>query len=236
MKKIFLLLLLPVFGYAQMTDTTCIQSRWIACKPIDANHSMFPFAKDSIEKHDMVHLIKELVELKKMKIYSRNEGRDNTKGWSFIDYNSEIEERKKDSLIWDKDPYFEISVQSDMPLVDEYGDPVIRLTDDGFQEFVYPPAEVYVFATIECAEVHIKEERFVNDATNEIEFRPVGLSFYFKGSEYSRGKERFWIDLDEFFNVLENKESHPWYNLIIERKYQGFQYMQTSCYDLEIKD
>ena len=219
-----------------MTDTTCIQARWIACKPIEANSAMFPFAKDSIEKHDMVRIIKELVESNKMNIYSRNEGFNGTRGWNYIDYNSEIDKRKKDSLIWDKDPYFEIWVQSDMPLVDEYGDPVIRNTDDGFQQYVYPPAEVYVFATIECSEIHIKEERFVNDVTNEIEFRPVALSFYFKGSHYSRGGERFWIDLDTFFEALENKESHPWYSLISEKKYQGFQYMQTSCYDLEIKN
>ena len=101
--------------------------------------------------------------------------------------------------------------------------------------YVFPESKVYVFPSKECDEIRIKEDRVFNKATKKYEFIPVGLSFYFKGDEFSKGKEKFWVDLNELFNVLNDKNKYPWYNAIVNKKYVGFQYRQVSCYDIEIK-
>lgn len=238
-KIIFIALLLPVIGLGQITDTTCIKSRWIALKPTKINQNVFLLDSTVNENLDLVFTIKRLVESDKINIYNQNSspnGNSDINSWYYIDYNKEMEENLKDSFMyWSKDPYFEISVQSDYPMVDEYGDNLIVTLPDGAQSFKYPPPDIYIFPSRECDEIRIKENRILNDQTNEYEFIPVGLSFYFNGSKYWRGHEKFWVDLNELFNALENKNEFPWYETIINRKYEGFQYMQVSCYDDEIK-
>lgn len=185
---------------------------------------------------DLVFTIKRLVEAQKLNIYTQNKGQYGTKGWYYISYNEELERNLRDSLIYNKHPYFEISYQLDTPLINIYGEDSIVLDDSGNYFLLYPAPIYYVFPARECDEIRIKEERFYNEMTKKYEFKPVGLSFYFKGNNFYRGHEKFWVDLNELFAVLENKKQYPWYNAIISKKYQGFQYMQTSCYDEEIKE
>lgn len=239
-KIIFLALLLPVIGLGQITDTTCIKSRWIALKAKEINKNIFLLDSTVNENLDLVFTIKRLVESDKVNIYNRNSspnGNSDINSWYYIDYDKEMEENLKDSSIyWSKDPYFEIIVNSDYPMVDEYGDDLIVTLPDGTQSYKYPLPDIYIFPSKECDEIRIKEDRIFNDETNEYEFIPVGLSFYFKGSKYWRGHEKFWVDLNELFNALDNKNEFPWYETIINREYEGFQYMQVSCFDDEIKN
>lgn len=233
---LFISIIFPFIGFNQLTDTTCIQSRWIALKSNEVNKDIFLSNRDSTEDIDLVFVIKRLVEKGELAIYTQDSGPYGVKGWYHIDYQKSLEDLLKDSLDhWSYNPYFEIIDQSDYPLVDEYGDPIVITSLDGTQSFVYPPPTRYVFPSKICDEIRIKESRTFNSKTNSYEFRPVGLSFYFKGSRYYRGHEKFWVDLNELFKALKNKEKHPWYNAIIHKQYQGFQYMQTSCYDEEIK-
>lgn len=233
---IFLITIFPFLGFSQLTDTTCIQSRWIALKPNDVNENIFLSNRDSTEDIDLVFVIKRLVEKGELTIYTQDAGPHGGKGWYYIDYKQSLEDLLKDSLDhWGYDFYFEIMQQSDYPLVDEYGDPMVITHPDGTQSFVYPPPTSYVFPSKICDEIRIKESRTFNSKTKSYEFQPVGLSFYFKGNYSYRGHEKFWVDLNELFNALDNKEKYPWYDVIINKQYYGFQYMQTSCYDEEIK-
>lgn len=239
-KLIILVLLFPSTSFGQLTDTTCIQLRWLALKQTAVNKDVFLLDSKWNDSLDLVFTIKRLVESDKLNIYKQNEGPRGSygvKSWYYIDYDQEMEEYRKDtSSFWAKDPYFEITVQSDVPLTDEYGDPVVITLPDGTQEYRYPAPDIYVFPSKECDEIRIKENRIYNESTKNYEFVAVGLSFYFSGGRYSRGHEIFWVDLNELFSTLENKSSYPWYTALINRNYQGFQYMQVSCYDDEIKE
>ena len=237
MIRLFLLAFLfpyPLVG--QLTDTTCIASRWIALKPNETNKDIFLLDTNIHQELDLVVVIKDLVERKKIKIYTQNGGPHLLKGWSFIDYNLELEQRMKDSsMFWIGDPYFQISFQSGYPMVDEFGNPIIHTEPNGGQSLIYPPPTIYVFPSKECDEIRIKENRVYNEISKKHEYVPVGLSFYFKGNKYIRGHEKFWIDLKELFDALEDKSKFPWYDAITSKRYSGFQYMQVSCYDDEIK-
>jgi len=59
-----LLIALPLIGKSQITDTTCIESRWISIKPMEANKNIFlQNEKDTV---DLVYTLKKLVENKKI--------------------------------------------------------------------------------------------------------------------------------------------------------------------------
>lgn len=217
-----------------MTDTTCISSRWIALSKTEENKDIFMLDSSFDSSLDLVYTIKSLVDSNQLNIYRQFYNPHGNKRWYYIDYQKEKEELLKDSMSLSKQPYFEIVVEADVPLVniDGYDSTII---EDGRQVFVYPTPFIYVYPARKCDEIRIKETRVFNDSTQTFEFVPVGLSFYFKGRKYSSGYEKFWIDLNEFFAVLEDKEKYPWYQSIINKEYQGFQYMQVSCYDHEIK-
>ncbi len=238
MKQIFVIIsfLFPFMSLAQMTDTTCIKYRWIALKPTEVNKDVFLLDSTYGENLDLVFTIKRLVEENKMNIYNQNKGPFGMKGWYYIDYHQEMENKLKDSIsYWGYDPYFEIIVQADMPLVDMYGEDSLYFENGGWS-IVYPLPDIFIFPSKICDEIRIKEERVYNDSTKKFEYSPVGLSFYFKGHNYWRGHEKFWVDLRELFEVIEDKSKYPWYEAIVNKNYQGFQYMQVSCYDDEIKN
>lgn len=234
MKQLLIIsLLFPLMSLTQLTDTTCVKYRWIALEPIEINKDIFLLDSTISDELDLVHTIKRLVEKNRINIYKQNEGPLGLEGWYYIDYQEELENKLKDSLsYWKSDPFFEILVGHDKPMVNMYGEDSI--TKNG--EFIYPAPKVYVFPTRECDEVRIKEERKYNDSTNKFEFVPVGLSFYFNGHKYSRGHEKFWVDLQELFKAIEVKSKYPWYDALTNKNYRGFQYMQVSCYDDVIKN
>ena len=231
----FILLHFSVVTFGQSSDTTCLKSRWLSVKPTIHNKDIFLL--DSIDNSlDLVYTIKKLVDQKQLRIYDQNEGPNGMNNWYYINYEKEIEMNLKQSLKKEgKDPYFEIVSEAIIPLANSVGEDSVIKNDDGSMSYVFPESKVYVFPSKECDEIRIKEDRVFNKATKKYEFIPVGLSFYFKGDEFSKGKEKFWVDLNELFNVLNDKNKYPWYNAIVNKKYVGFQYRQVSCYDIEIK-
>jgi hypothetical protein len=239
-KALLLFMLIPFFGMAQLSDTTCIQSRWIALKPTQVNALIFGSDTTLSEDLDLIHVIRVLVEKEELQIYNQKNRVKSNHEWYEIEFQNDIHDYI--NYMSDGDapskwaPFFTLyGVQSDMPLTDEYGEPLTRLTAEGFEEYIYPPRDVYYYPTKEVDEIRIKENRVFNEKTKKFEFQPVGLSFYFRGSDYYRGHEAFWVDLVELQKALKNNTNFPWYKSIYEKNYQGFQYMQVSCYDSEIK-
>lgn len=223
-------------GMAQLTDTTCIQSRWIALKPTGTNIPIFGLDANLSQELDLVHVLRALLEQNKIQIYNQNIGNNGVREWYEINVQTEIMDflESQNPQVWA--PFFTLyGPQSDIPLTDEYGEPLTVLTEEGFEQYVYPSRDVYFYPTKEVDEIRIKESRVLNSQTNTYEFKPVGLSFYFKGGEYYRGHEAFWVDLNELVKALEGNTNFPWYKPIYEKQYRGFQYMQVSCYDDEIK-
>lgn len=265
-----IILLCPFLSMGQLTDTTCIQSRWIAIKPNEINKDIFLLDSLNDETLDLVFVIKKLVEESKINIYNQtnNRWRLGEKDWYYISYKEELRRNLKDSAVINKDPYFQELVYSKEPIFNENGEPKHFLNQlTGFEEVRFPPPETHVFPSKECDEIRIKESRIYNESTKKYEFIPIGLSFYFKEkrmdyaeiirnsswvdlvSDYAiiifgegesdtwegRGHEKFWVNLNELFEVLDDKSKYPWYEAIVNKKYHGFQYMQTSCDDDGIK-
>jgi hypothetical protein len=223
---IILLCFLPTLCLGHYTDTTCISARWIALKNNDINHGIFGQDSILVDSMDIVNVIRKLVEAKKINLYHSSGAPGDTKELSIFNhldivdwYNSEV-----DSL-FQSDPFFEISVQSDYPMVDEYGDPVIVTFPDGTQAFQYPPPHISRYTSGECQEIRIKE-KYVSDLDHiSSKFEPVAISFVVRGTHL------FWVDLQELWSQLDQNSNYVWMNMIKKQEYQGFQYMQRSCYD-----
>ncbi len=226
---IIIFFFLPFLVVSQLSDTTCIKYRWISLKPTAENEDIFLLDSNVNNDIDLVHTIKRLVEDRKVFIYDQNTGPFGMEGWYYIDYDKEREKMLDDSLSHNK--YFELKIRAINPLINVYGQDSL----DSNGHYAYPPDRIYVFPARESDEIRIKEERVFNDSLDSYEFIPVGLSFYFEKSENFRGHEKFWVDLKELFENLENPEKYPWYSAIRNKEYQGFQYMQVSCYDKKIK-
>lgn len=220
---VIVLILLSGFSFAQ--DTNCIKSRWIALKNVDANNTLFDTT------YSILKTIKSNVEANKMAIYCQGSNAFNRGEWYPIPYvEYEINKATLDTIyeVY-RSNYFEIGVQSDIPLTDEYGDPRIVTLPDGTQEFVYPPAEIQIIDLDKITEIRIKEER-VQNSMGEFYFKPTGMSFYMDYGQW-RGRELFWVSVDELFKATSEIEAFPWYNFIVGQKHQGFQYMQVACED-----
>lgn len=228
---------MPFFGISQLTDTTCLKSRWIALKPTAAHADIFCLDSTIETKKDMIRVIQTLVEDGEINLYSQNGGPNGKLSWNYIDYQLEVKKANADSLFFkNKQPYFTMfGPQSDQPLSNDFGEPATRINANGVEEFLYPSREIFYFPTRIIDEIRIKENRVFNKQTKQFEFIPVGFSFYFNGDRYSRGYELFWIDLNELTKAIPKEGQYPWYDAIVNKKYQGFQYMQVSCYDQEVK-
>ncbi len=235
---VLLLLFLPCFGIAQLTDTTCISARWIALSPTEKNATIFGLDSTLAEEADLIRVIQRFVENNELRNYREEKDPNGNHEWYFIDYQKELHNAIDDTNNWDDwRPYFTMyRPQPDIPIVDEFGEPMTMFNPaTGFEEYVYPTREVYYFATKQIDEIRIKEKRILNPSTNQYEFVPVGLSFYFKSDEFYSGYEVFWVDLRELFKIIDEKNKYPWYKTLSKKEYQGFQYMQVSCYNNELR-
>jgi hypothetical protein len=224
MIRYLLFIMLPLVGKGQVSDTTCIQTRWIALKANDANKVLF----DSTKTIELISTIKQLVISQELSLYKMNDSRGLLK-WNWINYNYELQNNLADTTVESKDPYFEYLYQSDTPLYDENGDPIIILHPDGTETYIYPHLQRTSYTSFDCEEIRIKEERTLNSKTNTYYFKPTGIGFYLGNDKIYGGEEMFWVDLNELFKILKDKEEYPWYDIIVNQKYQGFQYMQTPC-------
>ena len=223
MKRILFFLAVLFSGCALAQNDDCIKSRWIAVKHIEANKILFD------TNYSILKTIKSNVESNKMEIYYEGKNAFNRGEWYPIPFvEHEINKQTLDTIYSEyKSDHFEIRIQSDVPFTDEYGDPLILTLPDGTQEYVYPPAEVHIIDLDRITEIRIKEER-VQNGEGQFYFQPTGMSFYMEYS-HGRGRELFWISVDELFKSTAEIEAFPWHGFIRDQKYSGFQYMQVEC-------
>ena len=222
-----LLIALPLIGKSQITDTTCIESRWISIKPMEANKNIFlQNEKDTV---DLVYTLKKLVENEKINTYNQSHAPElnrNIKTLFNFDFrDSYCEDAKYPS----SESYYEIIQKSKEPYLTMYLEDSVIISPDGTETIVYPPPVVYPFMTREFNEIRIKESRVYNESLKRYEFIPVGLSIYYGEYTYHPNYKMFWVDIEELFNAIEEKDKYPWYEAIKNKEYQGFQFMQTPC-------
>ena len=126
MKQIIIIaLFLPILSQGQLTDTTCIKTRWLALKPSSINKDIFLMDSTYNDSLDLVYTIKRLVESDKINIYNQNYSpgsNSDVSSWYYIEYNEELEKNMRDSISCrSNDPFFEIIVHSDSPFTTIYG-------------------------------------------------------------------------------------------------------------------
>ena len=210
--------------YSQLSDTNCVKSRWIAVKPIEKNKELFSTVKN---EKSILFEIKQLSENKKLTIYDEENNYINKGEWYPIPYfKYEINPKNGDTIDSEKiTDRFQISIQATNPLSNHYGEDSTITLSDGTILIVYPESKKYDIKISEISEIRIKEIRVLNIQKNIYEFEPVGISFC------SNERELFWVSLKDLNNQIKDSKNIYWYNLIKNKQYYGFQYLQVSCYD-----
>ena len=213
-----------ICGYASSQTEPCLKAKWIAVKNDSLNNHLFDSNNTRIDSIQIFQEIKNLVELKKISLYNGDAGFKASSSGQHIDHELIVEywNHEQDSA-FQYDPYFEFSIQSDVPLVDEYGENVIHTDEDGAQYFVYAPPTIVQIDLGDIYELHILEELTLN------EFEPTKVAFCIK----KRGsiKEVFWINLKSTFKATGNETLKHWIKNIQDKNYSGFQFKQTQCND-----
>ena len=213
------------FQSFSQSDTACVKTRWISVKNTVNNAILFDTTTS------ILRTIRDVAHENQIELYHEENTSFSYGQWYPIPL---VKNNASDYISYIDDRYtnvFTIRIQSDIPYVDEWGDPLIREDEYGVQYFVYPDPEIHIINLLDIEEIRIREERNYNelDRVFEGEFRATGISFYVKNSYETR--ELFWISLDELNEDLENPIEYPWHSFIENREYVGFQYMQVSCYD-----
>lgn len=218
MKLFFLILgLLISFGSWSQADTTCIKTRWIVLKNTNQNEVLFKPETSIIKTiRDQTHEFKLLPYHPENSKFEYRPYRPSPLGVhrsNYIDY----------VYLDSSEHVVVIYAQSDVPFVDDYGDPLTTTDDDGDTIFLYEEPIRYIVDLDEICEIRIQEDK------NSTEFEATKIGFYalvnFKVTEI------FWVNLTQLSRNLTDPTTYPWYSFIKNNQYSGFQYMQTSCYD-----
>lgn len=219
----YVLLIFSMFlltsGYCQL-DTACIQTRWISVKNSPENAILFQPSTSilkAIRKHTHEHKLTPYHSDCSFKRYQSMTPSPLMKiDSNFIMY---------DNLFDSSHHFITIYAQSDIYLVDEYGEPLTQTEEDGTTTILYEEPEIYRINLDELVEIRIQENRNENG-----EFVPTEIGFYTK-EDYHLVEELFWFNLSWFMKEVESPSKHPWYAFLQNREYVGFQYKQVSCYD-----
>ena len=216
-------------SFAQVGDTTCIQTRWTLLYPTAHNAKVFGIEKKPSKAEDMFLFLKELSLKNKLQIYMETVGTIGYEtAWESIEDSTIHNNRYGDPLYTTyKKDIFNKLIYSNMPLVKENGDPVIATNPDGTQEFVYPPPDSVGITMHMIQHLRIREELIVDESGNA-DFQLTGIGFYFNhGNGY--GEVLFWISFFELREILKKQKKPNWYKALENRNYSGFQYMQKPC-------
>lgn len=201
----------------------CIKERWIAVSNDSANIHLFNGTSEIPDSISVFQEIKNLVDSKKISLFCGNNGWCKTSNGKHIGkeiFEEEFWSNGYDS-IFGYNPFFEFSIQSDIPLIDKNGDPVIFTDEYGLQMYVYPPRTVQPISLRDLYEFQIKEEK-----RGEV-FIPTRISFCI--AEFGNITELFWIEIESVKKATQNESLQYWLQQIQNKNHIGFQFKQTEC-------
>ncbi len=141
--------------------------------------------------------------------------------------------------------------QSDIPLTDEYGDPIIVTLPDGSQEYKYPPRDTIWFNSEDIIQYRLKEDWFLDKERSVLDVRIIAMApVIYKKEEDANGNtsisgtiELFWLYFPHcrfVFNnyfVYNDKNDSRWMSyddLFWKRKFNGVIYKESNIFDREI--
>jgi gliding motility associated protien GldN len=159
-----------------------------------------------------------------------------------------------DSAFREKLVYYfgQLGAQSDIPLTDEFGEPLVRMTADGFEEYVYPDRDTVWFTSEDIVQYRIKEDWFFDKERSVLDVRIIALApvvnnieLLADGTKSINGtKELFWLYFPHcrfVFNnylVYNEKNDAQWMSfddLFWKRRFNATIYKESSVYDRKVE-
>jgi gliding motility associated protien GldN len=142
--------------------------------------------------------------------------------------------------------------QSDVPLVDEYGDNIILTLADGTQTFKYEDPDTVWFDSKDIVQYRMKEDWFLDKQRSVLDVRIIALApVVYKTEEDANGntsisgtRELFWLYFPHcrfVFNnyfVYNDKNDSQWMSfddLFWKRRFNSVIYKESNVYDREIE-
>lgn len=145
-----------------------------------------------------------------------------------------------------------LGAASDVPLTDEYGDPLVRMSPDGFEEYVYPPRDTIWYTSKDVVQYRIKEDWFFDKERSVLDVRILAMApVVYDMEEDANGnksisgmKELFWLYFPHcrfVFNnyfVYNDKNDAQWMSfddLFWKRRFNSVIYKESNTYDRKIE-
>lgn len=155
----------------------------------------------------------------------------------------------REKLVW----YLgKLGKQSDVPLTDEYGDPIVITLPDGTQSFKYPPADTIRYVSKDIVQYRLKEDWFLDKERSVLDVRIIAIApVVHKIEEDAQGnamiagtQELFWLYFPHcrfVFNnyfVYNDKNDSQWMSfddVFWKRRFNAVMYKESNTYDRKIE-
>jgi hypothetical protein len=211
---------------AQVSDTSCLDERWVIIKPSTENRVFFPMQNKQHPEIGLLNVISGLTFQGKISI-SRSDL------FLTIIHSNQYAPRAQYKIDKVKKLYITdyieiVGSEAVIPLANSFGEDSIEITDQGEILFVYPPKDTLQLRMSEVIELRIHEQREYFSATDSYKMVANGLCIVSNTAEHGE-QEVFWIRLDELYDHLKNPEQYAWYEALTKGKYHGISYQYMRC-------
>lgn len=159
-----------------------------------------------------------------------------------------------DSIYRDKVFYYlgKLGAQSDVPLTDEYGDPIQITLADGTVTFKYPPADTFWVDSEKIVAYNVKEDWFFDKERSVLDVRILGIApVIYKEEETPSGaknitgmEEKYWLYFPHCRYILANyfvyneKNDAQWMSFddyFFKRRFSSTIYRESNVFDRKIE-
>lgn len=141
--------------------------------------------------------------------------------------------------------------QSDIPLVDDFGEPLTRMNKDSLLEFVYPDRDTIYYTAKDIIQYHIKEDWFFDRERGQLDVRILGLAPVVHMKELVDGKEqilgtkelfwvyfphaRFYLCNHPVFNEANDAQWMSFDDLFLKRRFSSVIYKESNVMNRSIE-
>jgi hypothetical protein len=221
---IWTFILMNSFLFSQLTDTTCLKSRWISITPSTRNEFLFP--EDN--ENNIFFKILELAVNEKIDLYWKFSCDDSSEKYILphIKFQKDTIHVCKGCLI--NQNWIELIISFDL-LSNNIGEDSIIIDEKGEPKLAYPPTLHWNFDINSIKHVIIKEDNIYIKEIDNVDFTVSEIGFEIQS--YNTEAKIFWVDMKELKWAMKMEPVYIWYNRLIKRDYRGFQYAQKSCYE-----
>ncbi len=248
MKHPYLILLMGLLSFTSKAqfdyrnDTTWYNEQRIAI-PNDDFHSTLFSLEDSLSLFNLIH---KLNQSRLLSIYAKGdvltsccidiekakkEIRETNKNLKFYDL-----EMNWDAYLFD----FLYPMASDIPIIDEYGDPIVITDEKGELHYVYEEDDTVFFSFPFLQEIRIVEQKvqglnyFTKQPEDQISYEIERIIFA-SGFSRSTVSPMFSINFKLLILALQDEgytlEDLDWYQFLKKRQFKGFRYYQETPLD-----